>query len=78
MYQLLNNESWTRNLINYTMLAVEIKGYRLLVEKTSKVIIRRDIIRFNETDFGYTETVKSKETVEIDIDLEKANVIGKN
>ena len=77
MYQLLNDESWTRNLINYTMLAVEIKGYRLLVEKTSKLIIRRDVT-FNETDFGYTEAVKSKETVEIYIDLEKANVIGKN
>ena len=55
----------------------ESKGYRLLDEKTSKVIIRRDV-RFNETDFGYTEAVKSKETVEIDIDLEKTNVFGNN
>ena len=53
----------------------ETKGYRILDKKTSKVIIRR-VVTFNETDFGYTEAFKSKETVEIDIDLEKGNELG--
>ena len=45
--------------LRYIRYSKETKGYRLLDEKTSKVIIRRDV-RFNETDFGYTEAVKSR------------------
>ena len=46
----------------------ESKGYRLLDERTRKIVTRRDVI-FNEADFGVraeTETVKHKETVEVD------------
>ena len=43
------------------------KGYRLLDEKTQKVIVRRDVT-FNETDFGYSSTnlnTEAKEIVEV-------------
>ena len=42
----------------------ESKGYRLLDETTSQVVIRRDVI-FNEADFGLREVTKSKYTVEV-------------
>lgn len=46
--------------------SIQSKGYRLLDEKTSKVVIRRDVI-FNEIDFGHeTAKVKDKSSVEID------------
>ena len=73
---MLKDKSCTRNLkLCFVGYCKENKGYRLLDEKTSKVIIRRDVT-FNEKDFGYTEAVKSKETVEIDMDLEKADEPG--
>ena len=46
----------------------ESKGDRLLDERTRKIGTRRDLI-FNEADFGIraeTETIKHKETVEVD------------
>ena len=52
----LDKKSEKLHFVGYSK---ETKGYRLLDEKTSKVIIRRDV-RFNETDFGYTEAVKSR------------------
>ena len=45
------------------------KGYRLLDEKTQKVIVRRDVT-FNETDFGYSSTnlnTEAKEIVEVNL-----------
>ena len=49
--QKLDKKSEKLRFIGYSL---EHKGYRLINEETSKVIIRRDVV-FNETIFGYKD-----------------------
>ena len=56
--QRLNLEKKSEKL-HFVGYSKETKGYRLLDENTSKVIIRRNVT-FNETDFVDTEVVKSR------------------
>ena len=46
--------------------STESKGYRLLNDKTHKVVVRRDVA-FNEKDFGNTNVEEKIKTVEVDI-----------
>ena len=55
--QNLDKKSEKLRFIGYSL---EHKGYRLINEETSKVIIRRDVV-FNETVFGYED--KANKTV---------------
>ena len=62
--QKLDKKSEKLRLIGYCKKS---KGYRLLDETTSQVVIRRDVI-FNEAAFGLREVTRSKYTVEVNTD----------
>ena len=46
--------------------SIQSKGYRLLDERTSKIVIRRDVT-FNEADFNRKSEVKHKDSVEVNL-----------
>ena len=65
---MLRGQSWTNRLkkLQFAGYSIQSKGYRLLDEKTSKVVIHQDVI-FNETDFSQKVVeVQQQKFVEFD------------
>ena len=69
--QKLDKKSEKLRFVGYS---IRSKGYRLLDEKSQKLVIRRDVT-FNETDFGQTihKEAKPQDTINVDVN-EEVNV----
>ena len=69
IFQMVSGQSWS-NRLQFVGYNTQSKGYRLLDEKTSNVVIRRDII-FNERDFGHkVDEVQQHRSMEFDSNSE--------